>query len=105
MLIPFGLGIELVGSKYKTFFGLFYKIPFAIGEVLIGVLALGIRDYVTFQWVLAIPVLITAVVSIWLVPESPRWLIKKNKLDKATKVVSNAAKFNKVRFDIGSLFY
>ena len=99
MLIPFGLGIELVGNKYKTFFGLFYKIPFAIGEVLIGVLAIGIRDYVTFQWILAIPVLITAVVSIWLVPESPRWLIKKHKLDKATKVVNNAAKFNKASFD------
>ena len=96
MLIPFGLGIELVGNKYKTFFGLFYKIPFAIGEVIVGLLAIGIRDYVTFQWVLAIPVLIVAILSVWIVPESPRWLIKKNECMKALKIVNNASKFNKV---------
>ena len=100
MLVPFTLGIELMGNKYKTFFGLFYKIPFAIGETIIGLLALGIRDYVTFQWVLAIPIFILAIVCTCIVPESPRWLIRKNNQTKAEKIVTSAAKFNQVNVDM-----
>ena len=96
MLIPFGMTIELVGTKYKTLFGLLYKVPFSLGEVIIGVLAIGVGDYVTFQWVLAIPIFVLALLSIWVVPESPRWLIKKRKYAKAKKIINNAAKFNKV---------
>ena len=96
MLIPFGMTIEIVGTKYKTLFGLLYKVPFSLGEVIIGLLALGVKDYVTFQWVLAIPVVVLAILSIWIVPESPRWLIKTRKYEKAKSIVNNAAKFNKV---------
>ena len=96
MLIPFGMTIEIVGNKYKTLFGLLYKVPFSLGEVIIGLLAIGVGDYATFQWVLSIPIFILAFLSIWIVPESPRWLIKKKRYSKATNIVNNAAKFNKV---------
>ena len=89
-----------MGNKYKTFFGLFYKIPFALGETIIGLLALGIRDYVTFQWILAIPIFIIAIVCTCIVPESPRWLIRKNNQTKAEKIVTSAAKFNQVNVDM-----
>ena len=96
MLIPFGLVIELVGNRYKTIAGLFFKMSFPLGEVIIGLLAIGVRDYVTFQWILAIPCLILAALTLWIIPESPRWLINKKKYKEAKKVVQSAAKFNKV---------
>ena len=96
MLVPFGLIIELTGNKYKTIVGMLYKIPFALGEVIIGLLAIGVRDYVTFQWILAIPCFLIALLCIWILPESPRWLIKKKKYNEARRVIESAAKFNKV---------
>ena len=96
MLVPFGLIIELTGNKYKTIVGMLYKIPFALGEVIIGLLAIGVRDYVTFQWILAIPCFLIALLCIWILPESPRWLIKKKKYNEARRVIESAAKFNKL---------
>ena len=93
--IPFTLNVELVGNKYKTIVGLLYQTPFAIGEVLIGVAALFIRDYRWFQTALAIPCVLMLGLY-FIIPESPRWLITKKKYKEAQKVIMSAAKFNKV---------
>ena len=42
-LIPFGLSVELVGSKRKTLVGNMIQVPFAIGESILGLVAYGIR--------------------------------------------------------------
>ena len=42
-LIAFGLSVELVGSKRKTLVGNMIQVPFAIGESIIGLVAMGIR--------------------------------------------------------------
>ena len=93
--IPFTLNVELIGSKYKTIAGLLFQVPFALGEILIGLAAWGIRDYRWFQTALAIPCLIMLGLYI-IIPESPRWLITKKRYKEAQEVIKSAAKFNKV---------
>ena len=93
--IPFTLNVEIMGDKYKTIVGLLYQVPFAIGEVLIGLAAIWIRDYRWFQTALAIPCFIMLGLY-FVIPESPRWLISKKKYKEARKVIEKAAKFNNV---------
>ena len=94
--IPFTLNVELVGLKYKTIVGLLFQVPFAIGEILIGLCAMYVRDYRWFQTALAIPHAVMLLLF-FIIPESPRWLIQKKKYKEARKVIESAAKFNKVR--------
>ena len=94
--IPFTLNVELVGLKYKTIVGLLFQVPFAIGEILIGLCAMYVRDYRWFQTALAIPHAVMLLLF-FVIPESPRWLIQKKKYKEARKVIESAAKFNKVR--------
>ena len=94
--IPFTLNVELVGLKYKTIVGLLFQVPFAIGEILIGLCAMYVRDYRWFQTALAIPHAVMLLLF-FVIPESPRWLIQKKKYKEARKVIECAAKFNKVR--------
>ena len=87
--------MELVGNKYKTIVGLLYQVPFALGEVLIGLIAIGVRDYEMFSIILAAPCF--AMLALYFViPESPRWLIAKERYKEAESVIKRAAKFNKV---------
>ena len=93
--IPFTLNVELVGIKYKTIVGLLYQTPFALGEMVVGALAIGVRDYRLFHTALAIPCF--AMLGLYfIIPESPRWLINKKRYKEAQKVIKSAAKFNKV---------
>ena len=52
------------------------NIPFALGELLLGVEAWLVRDWVHLQLVAHAPVLALTSLA-WLVPESVRWLLAK----------------------------
>ena len=95
-MVPFTLMIELVGLNYKTLNGILFEVPWAIGEIFLGLLAIGVRDYRWYQTVLCIPCVIMLGL-LYFVPESPRWLIQKGRYKEAQRVIQNAANFNKVR--------
>ena len=58
--------------RYTTFIGIAIEIPFALGEMLLGLEAYYIRDWRTLQMVAYLP-LLALLVLWWLVPESPRY--------------------------------
>ena len=71
----FVMAVEYSGKTFRTYLGMAFAIPFAIGELILGLEAYYVRDWFTLQvaalvpWIILIPVL-------WiLVPESPCWLI------------------------------
>ena len=70
LLIPCSNCVEIVGVKYKMLAGLLSHILFPIGESIIGALAVKVRDYSTYQWILAIPCFIMAIVYIIFISES-----------------------------------
>ena len=96
MTVSFSLNIELWGEKYKTIFSQLIMLGYTTGQVMIGIVAIFVRDYKLFQITLAIPCFIL-IGTYFVIPESPRWLIAKKRYKEAKAVVKSAAKFNKVR--------
>ena len=75
--------------------GIFYQVPWALGEIVLGLLAMGVRDYRWYQTLLAAPMVIMLGIM-YFIPESPRWLIRKKKYKEAQDIITKAAKFNGV---------
>merc|ERR1712012_581607 len=77
-MVPFTLVIETIGQKWATPIGILFQTPFAIGEIILGLLVMGVRDWSNLHMATGIPMF--ALVPIYFVlPESPRWLIAKKR--------------------------
>ena len=50
-MISFVICVEFVGVKYTMLVGILIEIPFALGELLLGLEAYIFRDYLTLQLV------------------------------------------------------
>jgi len=92
-MVCFVLAVEHVGYKYTMLVGIAIEIPFAIGEVILGIEAYFFRDWKTLQIVAYLPLLLLLGLY-WIVPESVRWLIGAGRLEEAQKIIENAAKAN-----------
>jgi len=92
-MVCFVLAVEHVGFKYTMLIGIAIEIPFAIGEMILGLQAYFIRDWKTLQMVAYLPVL-SLLGLYFIVPESVRWLIGAGKIEEAKKIIRNAARVN-----------
>merc|ERR1719153_724283 len=72
--------------------------PFVIGEVLMCLIAWATRDYMTMHLAAYLP-LLTLLPLWWLVPESPRWLLAKGRVEEARNVVRQGAKLFRITLD------
>ena len=73
--------------------GIVIEIPFALGEILLGMEAYYIRDWYTLQLVAYLPWVI--LLGLWfIIPESPRWLIAAGEYEKAITVINKMEKVN-----------
>ena len=87
---------------YKNLLGNTIQMPYAIGETILGIFALFIRDYVTLQWVMSVVCYLQ--LALWfIVPESPRWLLSKGRVEEAKAVMKKAASWNRVEVDLSGL--
>eukprot|EP00092_Neocalanus_flemingeri_P029516 GFUD01032052.1.p1 GENE.GFUD01032052.1~~GFUD01032052.1.p1 ORF type:complete len:317 (-),score=69.35 GFUD01032052.1:68-1018(-) len=94
-MMTFNLALEYVGPKYRTLFGILIETPFAMGGLVVGLVSwAGVRDWQLLSLVLSAPNILLLSYW-WLIPESPRWLISKNKTEQLMKVLQNAADTNK----------
>merc|ERR1719334_1604982 len=92
-MVSFVLAVEHVGYKYTMLIGIAIEIPFAIGEMILGLEAYFIRDWKTLQVVAYLPIL--ALLGLYfIIPESVRWLIGAGKIEEAKKIIRNAARVN-----------
>ena len=76
MFDVFVLIVEHVSSKYTMVVGIGIDIPFAMGELLLGLEAYFIRDWRTLQMVAHLPLIICSLIF-WTCPESVRWCLAK----------------------------
>ena len=89
MLPSFCLGLEVVGSRHRTFAGMFISIPFAIGEGLVPALAYFVRDWRTFHMVSSVPIFASLLIY-FVLPESPSWLLVQGRAKELRQVrISN----------------
>ncbi len=70
-MLAFMFSVEVTGVKYKTYLGILIQVPYAMGEMLVGLLAYYIQDWQNLQITLSI--LIFCLSILWFIlPESPR---------------------------------
>ncbi|BCS28371.1 uncharacterized protein APUU_61419A [Aspergillus puulaauensis] len=104
IILGFGLGIaqecspllvtELVHPQHRAVYSTIYNSLWYVGSLIGACVALGTNQIDGSDWSWRVPCLLQGVPSIcqlvfiWLVPESPRWLISKGKLDQAKKILA-----------------
>uniref|UniRef100_A0A671WWK3 Major facilitator superfamily (MFS) profile domain-containing protein n=1 Tax=Sparus aurata TaxID=8175 RepID=A0A671WWK3_SPAAU len=90
------LGSELLGPSARIKFSLLAQgVCYGIGYALLPLFAFFIRSWRILLVASAIPGLIY-IPMWWVIPESPRWLLQKGRVEEAELVIRNAAKRNRV---------
>ncbi|KAI8492307.1 hypothetical protein Bbelb_297600 [Branchiostoma belcheri] len=91
----FVIGTELVAPSMRTWAGTIGEIFFAIGYMLLALIAYFIRDWRTLQLVISVPNAVF-LFAYPLVIESPRWLLSKGRDEEVAAIMRRAAKVNGV---------
>jgi len=92
-LTAFLLGIESVGSLHRAKCGVAYQLGWAVGYVMLPLIAYLSRDYVMMFYITTIPEILW-VIWMFSMDESPKWLISKGYYDEAEVVLRKALKIN-----------
>uniref|UniRef100_A0A7G3ART9 Putative organic cation transporter protein-like isoform x2 zootermopsis nevadensis n=1 Tax=Lutzomyia longipalpis TaxID=7200 RepID=A0A7G3ART9_LUTLO len=90
----FILGMELVGPERRVLGAFFINVFYALGEALLGLLAMLTRDWRLLMRIAYVPTFIFIIYR-WLIPESARWLLNMNRPRAAAKIIDSAARMNK----------
>ncbi|GMT34989.1 hypothetical protein PFISCL1PPCAC_26286, partial [Pristionchus fissidentatus] len=89
------IGMELVGPSYRKLASVTTGLFFAVGQIILGAVAMHVTDYQWMHVVLSAPALVFLSYW-WLVPESARWLVSVRRFEDADRVLQKAAKTNGV---------
>ncbi|KAF6035048.1 Orct [Bugula neritina] len=92
----FIISMELIGKEYRLMTGVVICLFFSLGYVLLSGIAFLSRNWMNTQMIITFPMLLF-LSYYWLVPESARWLLSKNRVAEANEIVQKAAKVNKVK--------
>ncbi|XP_058823470.1 organic cation transporter protein [Topomyia yanbarensis] len=92
-VVSFVLVVELVSGKYRTVIGILNILPVAISYILTAGIAFFTREWRTMQFVISAPGAMLLLIWYWL-PESPRWLLAKGRIDELKRVIDGAASMN-----------
>lgn len=98
----FILGIELVGPRKRVIANTFLSVPYCLGQLLLGVLAMYIHNWKTLLLVIYVPALIHIFYTC-LLDESVRWLLSQRRNEEAVRTLEKAAKMNGKRVSSFSL--
>lgn len=106
-LCAFGIGgvhlaitmfAEFSPAKTRARGILLLELFWAVGTVLASVLALFLMPALGWRWLLgaaSIPIAISFGL-VWWLPESPRWLVRRNRMEEARAILVDAARLNRV---------
>ncbi|XP_030020683.1 organic cation transporter protein [Manduca sexta] len=85
---------EFVGPKYRVFTSATCSSMFAVGQVVLGCIAWLVQPWRYMIMTLHIPCF-TIIIYYWILSESVRWLLSKQKFDEARVVLEKASRVNK----------
>jgi len=94
-MMAFQLAVEYTGREKQALTGCLIEIPFASGGLLVGILSwAGIRNWRWLMGILSAPAALLSLLY-FIIPESPRWLLAKGKIEELERDVKKTAKINK----------
>ncbi|XP_046670845.1 organic cation transporter protein-like isoform X1 [Homalodisca vitripennis] len=94
MTIGFVLCMEILSGKWRTTVTTLSHIPYSIGhETMVGI-AYYTRNWRLFQLAVSLPSILI-ITFIWLIPESPRWLMAVGRHEEALQILKSAAAANR----------
>lgn len=85
--------MEMCSGKWKIYIGMSMNYSWPTCRLIIAGLAYAFRDWHIHLQCISALVAVGAVILYWL-PESPRWLIARSRMDEAKKILSDASKRN-----------
>ena len=85
--------MEIAAGPYKTYVSMSMNYSWPLCRLIIAGLAYGLRNYHWHLCAISAMVSVGSIILFWL-PESPRWLIAKGKMEEAKKILSEASKKN-----------
>ncbi|XP_012939016.2 organic cation transporter-like protein [Aplysia californica] len=88
------LAMEIVGESKRSFAGMLLMYGWVIGMLFVSAVAYFARDWRVLQLILSSPTLLL-ISYYWILPESPRWLLDKQRYTEASKVLKKIAEVNK----------
>lgn len=89
----FVLVTEIVAPELRTPFGIMTQFPFGVGASLLPLVAYFIKDWKSLQLAISVPCCLL-IIFYWTIPESPRWLVSKNRIKEALEILKSAATAN-----------
>ena len=92
--VIFTYGMEHVGGKWNVIYGIGFQLPWSFAYCLLPLIAYYIPDWVWLQLTISIPLVLLIPIGL-IMSESPKWLLSRNKVEKAEKIVRKIVKFNK----------
>ncbi|XP_015513351.2 organic cation transporter protein-like [Neodiprion lecontei] len=85
--------LELFPVRSRTLVSMTLQFGWAIGLLLLAGLSYAVADWRVLQLATSVPTAVT-VLYIWIIPESPRWLLAKGNLTEAHMALEKIAKYN-----------
>ncbi|GBN08608.1 Solute carrier family 22 member 7 [Araneus ventricosus] len=85
--------MEVISPKYRSAYGIGVNFGWIFGYLCLPGIAWLFRHWIYMQIAITLPILIL-LSCLWLLPESPRWLLAHGKTEEAVKIISRAAKRN-----------
>ncbi len=90
--------IEMFPINLRTFYGVFFHLIVCIFEIMLPLLAKGIKNWTILQMVTTLPLILTAPLQ-WIAFESIFWYLAHKEYDKAIKTLTVLAKRNGILFE------
>ncbi|KAL3882125.1 hypothetical protein ACJMK2_028496 [Sinanodonta woodiana] len=89
------IGMELVGPSKRLWAGIVIEYFSALGQLVLGGIAYTVRDWKYVELITGASCAIYLLYW-WFIPESPRWLLSKGRIEEAETILHEAAKANDV---------
>lgn len=86
--------MENIGTKWRDVISILFHVPFNLGHLTLPVFAYFIRDWHYLQLAISLPTILL-ISYVWLIPESPRWLLTVGRVQESADVLKKAAECNR----------
>ncbi|XP_066594904.1 organic cation transporter protein [Prorops nasuta] len=77
---------EVAEERYRQWLGIAFNAGYALGIAILGGVAYALRDWRYIVASTTVPA-VFLILNVWLMPESPRWLISQNRRKEARKII------------------